>query len=114
MEMGPKGRKMTGKVSIARMADVLANLMDRPVIDMTGLSGTFDIELNWAPDASEPNRFMKELGPGPNPEPAHAESSDNPSIFVALQEQLGLRLEAKKSPVEILVIDHIEKVPTEN
>ena len=96
MEMGPKGRKMTGQVTIARLVEVLSNMLDRPVLDMTELAGPFDIELEWTPDG------------------APAETSDNPSIFAAIQEKLGLRLEARKSSVDILVIDRVEKVPVEN
>lgn len=65
----------------------------RPVVDMTGLKGAYDMTLDWSPEAA------------PNPE--------KPSLFTAVTEQLGLRLEAQKAPVEILVIDHAEK-PSEN
>jgi uncharacterized protein (TIGR03435 family) len=65
-------------------------MLGRNVIDGTGLTGAFDIHLTWAID---------------NPPP----DSAGPSIFTALQEQLGLKLEATKGPVEVLVIDHIEK-----
>jgi uncharacterized protein (TIGR03435 family) len=62
---------------------------------MTGIEGVFDIELNWAPDDSK-------------------ENASGPSIFSAVQEQLGLKLDQRKSPMEIIVVDHAEKVPTEN
>jgi len=65
--------------------------MDLPVVNHTGLTGAFDLKLHWAPDA--------------------AKSSEEPSIFAALQEQLGLRLRSRKTPIEILVIDHAEKPP---
>ena len=67
-----------------------------PVIDMTGLAGRFDVKLEWSPANARPDA------------PA------GPSIFTAVQEQLGLKLEARKGPVEVLVIDHAEKVPVEN
>jgi len=87
--------KLTGqRVSMPRLADFLARQLDRPVIDMTELTGVFDLKLEWA-DERQP-------------------TPDGPSIYTALQEQLGLKLEARKLPVEILVIDHVEKVPTEN
>ncbi len=85
------------QVSMARFAELLSGKVDRPVLDETGLTGVFDIDLNWSRDSG-----------------ATPEDTAGPSIFTAMQEQLGLKLEARKAPVEILVIDHAEKVPTEN
>lgn len=120
MSMGPKGHNLTGKVSIAKLADVLSNFMDRPVIDLTELKGNFDIDLDWRPDGQAGGPGFFGLGPGPkSPEgggegKAAAEISDAPSIFTAVQEKLGLKLEPRKSPVEIITVDHAERVPTEN
>lgn len=80
-------------------AAVLSRVMDRPVVDKTGLTGVYDFVLEFV---REDSRTMQ------------AESPTVPSIFTALQEKLGLKLEAKKRPVEILVIDREEKVPVEN
>ncbi len=120
VSMGPKGRKMTGSVSIARLADTLSAFMDRPVLDLTELKGNFDIDLDWTPDGQTggPGFF----GPGGGGRPpegggegkAAPDNADAPSIFTAVQEKLGLRLEGRKSPVDILIIDHAERVPTEN
>ena len=74
------------------VADVLAGVTGRVVEDRTRISGTFDVELKWAPGL---------------------EPSDLPSIFTAVQEQLGLRLQREEMPGDVLVIDHIER-PTEN
>ena len=74
----------------------------RPVIDKTGLTGKYDFKVQWVPDERQPN------GGGDAPPP----ESTGPSIFSALQE-LGLKLESIKGPVEVLVIDHVEK-PTGN
>jgi uncharacterized protein (TIGR03435 family) len=63
------------------------------VIDKTGLSGTFDVHLRWAKDG----------------EPGDATITDAPSLAVALEEQLGLKLEARRAPVEYMVVDHVEK-----
>lgn len=82
----------------------------KPVIDGTGLKGKYDLSLDWAPDIGNPTATT------PNAEsglPAASEPS-GPNIFTALQQQLGLKLQPKKVTVEILVIDHIEKSPTEN
>ena len=78
-------------------------VLDRPVVDRTGLSGKFDFTLEWTSDESQ---FGGALPPPPA-EPA------KPGLFVALQEQLGLKLEALKGPVETMVIDRVER-PSEN
>jgi uncharacterized protein (TIGR03435 family) len=87
------------------MPEFAANLsaltqVDRPVLDRTGIEGVFDFSLTFAPSALEMKRALVE--------------NDGPSIFTLIQEQLGLRLEAQKGPMELLVIDRAEKVPSEN
>ncbi len=81
----------------------------RPVLDETGLKGKYDIDLKWNPDLSSPDMMP---GPSSSTESAPADTS-GPSIFTALQEQLGLKLKATKGPVEDLVIMHIDH-PTAN
>jgi uncharacterized protein (TIGR03435 family) len=114
VSMGPRGRQLSGKVSIARLADSLSNFMDRPVLDMTGIKGIFDIDLEWMPDENEPApRFA--LGGGGPGGPGRPEGGvDRPTIFTAVQEKLGLKLEGRKGPAEIIVVDNVDKVPTEN
>jgi uncharacterized protein (TIGR03435 family) len=80
-------------LTMAGLASWLAREMDRPVIDNTGIGGEFDVKLEWSPE--------------------QISETSGPSIFTALQEQLGLRLESGKGPVEMIVIDSIEK-PSEN
>ena len=80
--------------------------LDRPVLNQTGLAGRFDFTLNWAPDEFQ----FQGLGIKP---PVAAEANSNPDLFTAIQQQLGLKLEATKAPAEIFVIDRIEK-PSEN
>jgi bla regulator protein BlaR1 len=77
---------------MARLADLLSAKTDRPVLDRTGVSGVFDIDLKWGTDS---------------------DTDSGPSPFTAVQEQLGLKLQASRSPVEVLVIDHIDK-PSKN
>jgi uncharacterized protein (TIGR03435 family) len=77
-------------------------VLDRAVVDNTGLSGTYDFDLEWTPDE---NQFAGQL-------PRSVEST-KPSLFTAMQEQLGLRLEATRGPVQALVIDRVER-PSEN
>lgn len=82
-------------------AKVLARQVDLPVVNHTGLEGVFNFKLQW----------IREIATSATP-PAGA-TPDGPSIFTAIQEQLGLRLHSEKAPVEILVIDHLER-PSEN
>jgi len=77
-------------------------VLDRAVVDNTGLSGTYDFDLEWTPDESQ---FAGQL-------PRSVEST-RPGLFAAMQEQLGLRLEATRGPVQALVIDRVER-PSEN
>ena len=86
--------------TIAQFASMMQRaVLDRPVIDKTGLSGKYDFDLEWTPDETQFG------GQGP---PAAAEST-KPDLFAALQRQLGLKLEATKGMVAVLVIDHAER-----
>jgi uncharacterized protein (TIGR03435 family) len=114
MMMSSKGREMEGKTTLSRLADSLSNTLDRQVIDMTELKGVYEINLTWSPDDSD-NQRMRGDGPGgPHGDPKSTDGPDAPNIFVALQEKLGLKLDPRKAPVEIVVVDQAEKVPTEN
>jgi uncharacterized protein (TIGR03435 family) len=77
------------KITLARLAEYLSGQAGRPVLDRTGLKGEFDFLLEWSNNA--------------------ASASSLPSVFTALQEQLGLRLDAAKGPIETIVIEHAEK-----
>jgi uncharacterized protein (TIGR03435 family) len=102
--------RLTGRnVPMSQFAEALSSVLGRPVQDMTGLSSVFDFSLKWTPDESQPTQKPGVQG---DVAPA-ADNASNPSIFGAVQEQLGLKLEARKGPVEILVIDHAER-PTQN
>ena len=100
------GRNWTldGKgVTVGKLATTLSRSgLDRPIIDRTGLTGGFDLHLKWTADIPESA-----------PESGAVAEPTGLSIFTALKEQLGLKLESAKAPVEILVIDHVEK-PSEN
>jgi uncharacterized protein (TIGR03435 family) len=90
--MTARGITMAGLAS--RLSGPVFRL-DRPVVDMTGIKGAYDFTLNWAPD---------------NAAIGHAGAS----IFTALRERMGLRLEARKMSFRILVVDHAEKAPSGN
>jgi bla regulator protein BlaR1 len=97
---------------LSQVVDVLSHILGRVVVDNTGLTGKYDFNLKWTPGDEE--QAFKQLGPGPDGRPAPPPpDSSGPTIFTALQEQLGLKLESQKSSVDTLVIDHVEK-PSEN
>lgn len=93
-------------VTIANFAGELTRMLGHPVTDKTGLTSEYDFKLRFTPD----DRLIPPGGAAPSERPAMpASDSSEPSLFEALQEQLGLKLEAGKGPVEIVVIDHVER-----
>ena len=124
MSISPRGRQMSGPTTMSALAGALSQMMDRPVVDSTELKGTYDLDLEWVPDEREGGGMMAKMramagagvAPGGGGEGPHAEASDpnGLSLFGALQEKLGLRMEARKSPVDIVVVDNAQQVPTEN
>jgi uncharacterized protein (TIGR03435 family) len=119
MMLGPRGRHMTGNLSMQQLADMLSRTLDRPVLDMTEIKGIYEVDLEWSGDEGPMMRAMRPLGGegGPKPEgaPEHRdEFADAPSIFTSLQDKLGLKLDPRKEPVDLIVIDNAEKVPTDN
>jgi uncharacterized protein (TIGR03435 family) len=88
--------------TMEQFAARLTRYVDRPIVDRTGLKGEYDVTLRWTPGAQAP--------------PPVAADAPDPglSIFSAVQTQLGLKLDAKRGPVEVVVVDHLEKIPTEN
>jgi uncharacterized protein (TIGR03435 family) len=108
MRMG-RGQLNAVGFPIEEFAKSLSNMTGRPIVDRTGLKGRFDFTLEWTPDPGAPMGPGGAIGPPPGaPQPPPADPS-GPSLFTAIQEQLGLRLESTKSTVEVLVIDKIEK-----
>jgi len=110
--MGPyslEGRKL----SVAQLVNALSIVLGRPVIDKTGFTGTFDVHLEFAPEGTAA-RGQGGFGPPGSPANAGNPDTSRPSIFTAVQEQLGLRLESQKGLSEVLVIDHVERAPSEN
>src|SRR5580765_2090523 len=93
MRFGPPNSLRSDGIEMARLAFALSTIMQKPVIDRTGLAGTFALTVEFAPDIELPN----------------AVPSDLPSLFTALEEQLGLRLRSIKEPLDVLVVDSAEK-----
>jgi uncharacterized protein (TIGR03435 family) len=104
----PRSIEMEGG-TLPMLAGLLGMILDRPVIDKTGIASYFEIHLAFSPDDSATPRPVP-TDPGASPAPR---TPDAPSIFQAIQEQLGLRLVPAKGPMDVLVIDHIER-PSEN
>ena len=102
---GPRGMNVRN-ATMAEFASVLqANIVERPVVDQTGFGATrYDFILKWTPDGSQ-----RPPGAPDATAPAAAADDAPPDLFAAFQQQLGLRLQATKAPVDVLVIDHVEK-----
>ena len=118
----PTRTKLVGQdATMGDLVDRLTSQLSRPVTDKTGLKGKFDFTLTFSTEG-----LPGPLGTGmPSGQPARAvavappsgpppESESLPDLFAALQAQLGLKLDAKKGPVVLIVIDRLEKIPTEN
>jgi bla regulator protein blaR1 len=92
------------------LARVLSDQVGRTVVDKTGLTATYDYNLEWTPDNAAPAKPGADGGP---PRNDNGSEAVGPSIFTAVQEQLGLKLESTKGMVDVIVIDHID-LPSEN
>jgi uncharacterized protein (TIGR03435 family) len=111
-------RMTSSKQSLPKLAEMLANQLGRPVVDKTGLTGEYDYTLEFSPEGLT-RGMLGGLPPPPkspedSPVAGPAGDQDLPSLLAAVQEQLGLRLESKKGPMDLLVIDRADKTPTEN
>ncbi len=91
-----RARITANEVPLSKLADMLSSQLGRPVIDATGMTGNYSFVLYFTPDGQ-----------------ATADSLD-PSIFGALQDQLGIRLESRRGPVEMLIVDQADKTPSDN
>jgi uncharacterized protein (TIGR03435 family) len=101
---GGPGRLVIVGMAMPQLAPILSIAVGRTVVDRTGLAGLYDLEMTFTPDRPLP-------GPDGTPPPATTDSG--PSLFTALQEQLGLKLEPDTERVDVLVVEHVER-PTEN
>ncbi len=97
-------------VTMAQLASALSSNLGSIVVDRTGLEGQFNASLQWTPDPSMRPLIGKNGEPAP---PPPSDATPGPSIFSALQEKLGLKLESHKVPVEVIVVEHAEH-PTAN
>jgi uncharacterized protein (TIGR03435 family) len=121
MMMGPNGMRMQGgHMTMDRLADILSNQLGRPVVDMTGLTAEYDYTLDFSPEGLQMGPKGMPMPPpgagggdrgGPSPDGARDSA---PTLFTAVREQLGLKLDARRGPVDLIVVDNAEKTPTEN
>jgi uncharacterized protein (TIGR03435 family) len=105
LPMFARGRFQGRGLRMANVASALNNVVGRTVVDKTGLTDTFEFDLSWTPDQL--------LQPNVAPGGGQQAGTPGPSLFTAMEEQLGLKLESQKGPGEVLVIDKVEK-PAEN
>jgi len=101
--VGRGGGSIKGIMTMEMLAKALSNQGYGPIMDATGLKGEYEISLSWAAD-----RGMAQTPP------SDAASTPRADLLTALRESLGLKLEPRKGATDVLVIDHIERVPTEN
>ena len=94
------------EIPISGLANMLSNFLNREVVDKTGLTGKYDFTLEWSPEVNEAPAV-------PGGQHDVAATDTGPSIFTALQEQLGLKLDSTKGLVDTIVVDHVE-MPSEN
>jgi len=103
-------------VTMAPLTEVLGMVVGRLVVDKTRLTGTYDVMLVFSPEGmgSGPKGPAPGEGGGSPAEAPRYANDSGPTIFTALEEQLGLKLESRKGPVDLLVVDHVEKMPNAN
>jgi uncharacterized protein (TIGR03435 family) len=90
------GHLETRSATMAGLADKLSQQSERPVLDKTALGGSYEFTLDWTPDELQ------------------SDGQTGASLFTAIEEQLGLKLDARKEPMEVVVVDYAEKIPSEN
>ena len=106
MQMGP-GELIDQGTTLAPLVEQLSWQLGRTVVDKTGLTGNYDFTLRWTPDGTEAG-MAKLMGSGPATHGAISDAARS-SLFTAIQEQLGLKLESVTSPMKVLVVDHVER-----
>ena len=99
--MGPHGGILipARNTTMGDFIRLLHGVLDRPVVDETGLTGQYDFDLNWMPDQSQFGGHF----------PVSEDADAPPELFTAIQQQIGLKLSPAKSPVDVIVIDHVER-----
>jgi uncharacterized protein (TIGR03435 family) len=112
--MNGKARWRASEATMAQVASMLASQLGQPVNDATGLAGKYDFTLSWATESFSNRGGGAAAGGSASPIAGLPDTEGGPTLQSAIQSQLGLKLEQKKGTIEMLVVDHAEKVPTEN
>jgi uncharacterized protein (TIGR03435 family) len=99
-----RGSLRAEAVSMTKLAETLSDLLGAPVTDSTGVAGVFTFALDWTPEAARPGLSSDDAPPSALPD-----MPEGPSLFAAIQEQLGLKLEGRRGPLDVLIIDRAEK-----
>ena len=119
MRVSPEGVHLTApSATLGRLAEMISHFAARPVVDMTGIPGEYDFELTFAPETMRAMPFGggPRMGPPPGDagrEAAQAPAEPAPSIYDAVK-AYGLKQEPKKAPMETIVVEHVDRMPTEN
>jgi uncharacterized protein (TIGR03435 family) len=120
MTMNPEGKGMhfeLEKMGMDQLVEFLSRFVERPVVDMTELKGNYQVALDLSMDDMRNvarSAGVAIPGGGGDPGKVGADASDPSGSIYSSLAQLGLKLESRKAPVEIIVVDHVEKMPTEN
>jgi uncharacterized protein (TIGR03435 family) len=114
MAMGSKGRMrvVSRMQALSALIAMMENQLGRPIVDKTGLTGKYDFNLEFSTEGLSIPKIV--APPPPGGAPIDAQNEGGPSVFEAFDKQLGLKLESKKDPIEMLVVDSADKVPTDN
>jgi uncharacterized protein (TIGR03435 family) len=99
------GAIVSNRVTMQMLTTVLSRFLREPILDMTGLKGYYEVKLDWVPESGQ-------LGAPATDAPA--DGGGGPTLFTAVQNQLGLTLKPQKRPMDVIVVDHAEKAPVEN
>jgi uncharacterized protein (TIGR03435 family) len=104
------GQIRMGGVPLSFLTNALSGITGRKVLDRSNLTGNYDLTLTWTPDGVRNFKPSADVPAGTLPQINGVPfDPDGPSIFVAVQRQLGLKLESAKAPVDVVVVDHIER-----
>ncbi len=111
----PGGSRFSARQQpISALTNVLESPLGKPVVDKTGLAGKYDFNLSFSRDERTSANIVGNPGPSAAAGPIDAVSDAPPDLFTAIQDQLGLKLEQKKIPMDVVVVDRAERVPKEN
>ncbi len=114
LQLLPSGVHLFARsASLASFVELMSRFTERPVVDLTGIEGQFDLDLTFAPETTRGVPAGTITGEPRGLDSTRSAAEPAPSIFDAVQ-KYGLKLEARKAPMELLTVTHIEKTPTEN